>query len=129
MRAELLHLALFLGIGAHHPHAGEALLHARRDVGEALLDLGEQCVDALAEELGGERHQRHGHESEQGEAAVDPRHEEERAGGGEEGVGAVHDRRAAEHADRLEVVGRPRHQVAGGVVWKKPGGCFSRWPK
>ena len=40
-------------------------------------------------------------------------HEDQRAGGEHHGVGRVHDRRAEQHADGVQVVGGARHDVAG----------------
>src|SRR5580704_15408650 len=46
---------------------------------------------------------------------ADGEHESERAGGEDDGVRRVHDGRAEQHADGVEIVGSARHDVAGAV--------------
>ena len=43
-------------------------------------------------------------------------HVRQRGGGEDDGVGAVHDGRAEQLAHGVQVVGRPRHDVAGAVL-------------
>ena len=59
-----------------------------------------------------------GTKCEEGKPGTDAIHEGQRGRGEDDGVGAVHDRRAEELANGVEVVGGSRHDVAGagGVV-------------
>ena len=57
-----------------------------------------------------------GSEGDQRELGADGEHEAEGAGGEDERVGRVHDGRAEEHADGVEVVGGAGHDVAGAVA-------------
>ena len=50
------------------------------------------------------------------ELGADGEHEAERAGGEDEGVGRIHDGRAEQHADGIQVVGGARHDVARAVA-------------
>ena len=111
-------LGFFLGEGADEARAGEVLLGLGGDVGEHGLDALEAAVDAGAEVLDEDRGHRQRNEGEEGQLGADAIHEGQRGRGEDDGVRAVHDRWAEEHADRVEVVGGARHDVAGamGVV-------------
>ena len=115
-------LGVFLGEGADEARAGEVLLRLGGDVGEHGLDALEAAVDALAEGLdedGGERQRDEGAER---ELRADADHEGQRRGGEDDGVGRVHDGRAEELADGVEVVGGAGHDVAGAVGVVEAGG-------
>ncbi len=111
-RFEFGDLRPFLRVGADHAHAGEVLLHLRRDLAEHRLDALEALVNAPPEILdhdagNGQRQKRI-----EREPRTDRDHEDERARGEHDGIGGVHDRRAEQHADGVEVVGGARHDVA-----------------
>ena len=109
-------LGLLAGEGSDQAGAGEVLLGLRGDLAEAGLDALEALVDAVAEELDEEAGQRHRSPGQQGQPGADAQQEEERADGEEDRVGRVHQGRAEQHADRVEVVGHAGHDVAGAVV-------------
>ena len=52
----------------------------------------------------------------EGELGADGQHEAQRAGGEDKGVGRVHDGRAEQHPDRIQIVGGARHNVARAVA-------------
>jgi hypothetical protein len=109
-------LGFFAGKGAHQPCAGVVLLSLRADLGEAGLDALEAVVNSAAEVLHqhtGQRHRRPGH---QGEPGADAEQEKQGEYGEEEGVGAVHQGGAEQHAHGAQVVGQPGHDVAGAIA-------------
>ena len=114
-------LRFLLREGADEACAGEVLLGLRGDVGEHGLDALEARVNACAEVLHehGREGQRHEREERQARAGAD--HVRQRRGGEDDGVGAVHDGRAEQLANGAEVVGRPRHDVAGAVLLEEAG--------
>ena len=68
----------FLVVGAHDAHAGERLLHDRAEVGELRLNRLEARVDRAAEVLHADRHERQRQQRNQGQPAVDRRHQDDR---------------------------------------------------
>ena len=109
-------LGFFAGEGADEAGAGVVFLGLRGDVGEAGLDALEAGMDAAAEVLDEDAGQRHGREGDQRQIGADAQHEEEREDGKEDGVGAVHEARAEQHAHGVQVVGHARHDVAGAIA-------------
>ena len=108
--------AFFLHVGANQASAGKVLLGAGGDVGEHGLNAFEAFVDAAAESLdhdadGGQRQERV-----EREPGADGDHEGQRARGVDDGVRRVHDRGAEQHADRVQVIGGARHDVAGAMA-------------
>jgi hypothetical protein len=74
------HLALFTRERAHHPHAGQVLLHARGDLAEVVLHGAGARMDAPPEDRHHSRHDRHGHERQQRHRRLGAQHHHERAG-------------------------------------------------
>ena len=98
-------LGFFAGEGADQPRAGVVFLGLRGDVGEAGLDALEAVMNSAAEVLHQDAGQRHGRQGHQGEPGADAQQEKQRADGEEDGVGAVHQSRAEQHAHGIQVVG------------------------
>ena len=73
-------------------------------------------MNASAESLDHDAHRRQRQERVKREPGTDGDHEGQRARGVDEGVGRVHDGGAEQHADRVQVVGGARHNVAGAVT-------------
>ena len=109
-------LRFFAGKGADQPRAGVVLLGLRADLGEAGLDALEAVVNPAAEVLHQDAGQRHGRPGDQGEPGADAQQEKQRAHGEEDGVGAVHQRRAEQHAHGIQIIGQPGHDVAGAIA-------------
>ena len=57
-----------------------------------------------------------GRKAKSSELGADGQHEPESAGGEDDGVRRVHDGRAEQHADGIEIVSSARHDVAGAVA-------------
>ncbi len=112
---------LLAGEGADQAHAGVVFLGLRGDVGEAGLDALEAVVNLAAEVLDEDAGQRHGRQRDQREIGADAQHEEERKDGEEDGIGAVHERRAQQHAHGVQVVGHAGHDVAGAIALVEAG--------
>ena len=64
--------------------------------------------------------QRHWRQCHQGQVGADPQHEEERKDREEDGVRAVHQRWAQQHAHGIQIVCHAGHDVAGAVALVKP---------
>jgi hypothetical protein len=116
--SERCDLGVLLREGANQARAGEVLLGLGRDVGEHGLDAFEAAVDALPEGLHQNRGQRQRADGAKGQLGAQVDHEGQREYREEQAVCAVHDCRAQELPHRIQIVGRPRHDVAGpmGVV-------------
>ena len=109
-------LGLFLHVGADEAGAGKVLLGARGDVGEHGLNAFEALVNAAAKSLDHDAHRGQRQKSVEREPGADRDHEGQRARGVNEGISRIHDGRAKQHADRVEVVGGARHDVAGAMA-------------
>ena len=110
---ESLEFRRLLPVGPHHAHAGEGLLDNGAQVGKLGLDRLEPAVDRRPEDADRDRHERERHQRNGRQARVQAEHEHERHHEHDDRVGRVHHRRPSHHAHRVQVVGRPRHQVAG----------------
>ena len=108
-----------LVVGPQHAQAGQVLLHPDADPGEVLLDGLELLVRAAAEVSYRQRDQRHGREDDQSEQPVRPSHDGEHRRDHNPDLGRVHQPRPQQGAHLGEVVGHPRHQVAGAVALVK----------
>ena len=115
-------LGVFLREGADQARAGEVLLRLGGDVGEHGLDALEAAMDALAEGLHQHRRERQRADGAQRQLRADADHERQRGRGEDEAVGRVHDGRAEQLADGVQVVGGARHDVAGAVGVVEAGG-------
>ena len=115
-RFEGANLGLFLHVGANQARSGEILLRARGDVGEHGLDALEALVNAAAESLNDDADGGQRQEGVERQPRADRDHEGQRARGVDDRVGRVHDRRAEQHADRIQIVGGARHNVAGAIA-------------
>ncbi len=113
--AEALELGVLLAIGAHHPNARQRFLHDRADFRQLRLDLLESLVDGAAEELDRQRHERQRNQAKQRQPGVDRDHQRQGDDEPQQRVRRVHHRRADHHAHGIQIVGGPRHQVAGAV--------------
>ena len=114
-------LRILLREGADETCAGEVLLGLRGDVREHGLDALKAAMDARAEVL--HQHGREGQwqKGEEGEARADAQHEGHGRCGEDQRVGRVHDSRAEQLADRVQVIGAARHDVAGAVALEELG--------
>ena len=109
---ERANLGLFLHVGANQARSGKILLGARGDVGEHSLDALEALVNAAAESLDDDADGRQWEECVERQPGADRDHECQRASGVDDRVGRIHDRGAKQHADRVQIVGGARHDVA-----------------
>src|SRR5208337_1322948 len=109
-------LGLLLHIGADDAGAGKVFLGAGRDVGEHGLDAFEAFVNAASEILDDDAGDGQRQKRKYGQLGADGQHEAQGAGGEDDGVGRVHDGRAEQHPDRVQVVGGARHNVARAIA-------------
>ena len=119
-------LRLLAGKGADEANAGVILLGLGGDIGEAGLDALEPVVNFAAEILDDDAGRRHGRERYKRQVGADAQHEEKRKDAEEDGIGAVHERRAEQHAHRVQVVGHAGHDVAGAIALVEAGVLRSR---
>ena len=112
---EALELGCLLPVGPHHPHAREGFLGDRAQVGQLCLDRLEAPVDGRTEYADRDRHERQRHQRDGGQARVQAEHEHQGRHEDDDRAGRVHHRRPRHHAHRVQVVGGPRHEVAGAV--------------
>ncbi len=109
---EVADLRFFLRERPHDARAGKVFLGARGNIGEAGLDALEALVNAAPEILDDNRHHGQRRKRVQRQARAGVVHEDQRADGEDDGIGRVHDRRAQQVADGVQVIGRARHDVA-----------------
>src|SRR5580658_630803 len=109
-------LGLLLHIGADDAGAGEVFLGAGRDVRKHGLNALEALVNAASEILDDYAGYGQRQKGEERQLRADGQHKSQRSGGGNNGVGRIHDRRAQQHTDGVEVVGGAGHDVAGAVA-------------
>ena len=111
---ELGELVVLAGEDAHDARAGHVLFSGRGDVGDLLLHVAQDGLQAAAEADGGEQQQRQERQAEQGELPVQHEHQH-RDGDHREEVGGEEDQAVAqEHAHVLDVGHGARHELAGG---------------
>ena len=106
-------LVCLAGVRLDDVDAGEGLLHAGGELGEALL----HAERALHQQPAGPLHDEEGHrvdgERGDGQARIDREHDGEAVDVVDGRVDEVEDARAEEHADRRHVVHQPGHEVPG----------------
>src|ERR1019366_4225540 len=110
---EALDFRLLLHISANQPRSGKDFLRFGRDVGEHGLDALEALVNLAAKVLHHDAYYGQWQEGEQGKPGADAQHEHQRARGEHHGIGGVHYAGPGQHAHRIQIVGRPRHDVDG----------------
>ncbi len=116
-------LGLFLGEGADEAGAGEVLLGLGGDVGEHGLDALEAAVNAVRRSTGrGRRRGAAGPKAQSVSLGLMRIMNGSAAAVKTMAVGGVHDGRAEELADGVEVVGGAGHDVAGAVGVVEAGG-------
>ena len=111
--AEAGQLGLLLPVGAHDPDAGQRFLGHRRQLGQLGLDLLEPAMNRRAEAIDRQRHERQRDQRHPGQPRVDRQHQPDGDDEDDAGRDRVHHRRPGHHPHRRQVVGGPRHQVAG----------------
>ena len=116
---ECSYLCVLLGIRSHDAHPRKILLRAGGDLREEVLNFFEAYVDLLAEEFYGQRYERHGHEQKQRQLPINQEHERQDHDHHEDRLQAVHDHRSGKLAHGGQIVGGPRHQVAGSMFMKE----------
>ena len=109
-------LGLLLHISPDDTGAREIFLGAGRDVGEHGLNAFEAFVNAAPEILDDNTGDGQRQKGVEGELGADGQHEAQSAGGEDDGVGRVHDGRAEQHPNRVQVVGGAGHNVARAVA-------------
>ena len=77
------------------------------------MNLFKALVDLPPEILNYDAGDRQRQESVEGQLGADLHHVDERPCGEHQRVGGIHDRRAEQHTDRIQVIGGARHDVAG----------------
>ncbi len=112
---ELPDLRFLLRVSPNHTHTREIFLDAAADVGKHLLDGFEAIVNAASEQDHRHADHRRGNEAEQRQPPIHPGHDGNQKESGEECLGEVHDAGAEHHANRVQIVGGARHDVAGAV--------------
>ena len=112
--AELVRLGVLLPVGPHDAHAGEVFVDVAREDAELVLDGERADVDLLPQRHHHQRQPEEGSERQQGETGAHGQHDREHQGNPHRRVHRVHQRGAGGHPRREEVVGGPRHEVAGG---------------
>ena len=109
---ELLDLARRERVGAHDRHPAQVLLGLGREVRQLLLDGDRLGVGAGVVAAGHGDEQRVRREGGQGEPGVHAEHDDQGSRVDDRRVDEGQEAEADEHRDALEVVGRPRHEVA-----------------
>ena len=99
-------------VSPHYAHAREILLSARRYVGEHRLYPLEALVNAAPEILNNNADNRQGQKSIHRKSRADVPHEDQGAGGENNGIGRIHDGRRQQHANCVQIIRRPGHDVA-----------------
>ena len=111
--AEAPQLALLLRERLHHADAADVLLGLGGELGDPLLDLLRRRPVALAVAVRDPDHERGGGERDQREARIEGEHHDRRDHDRDRRLDQEDQPVAQEEADRLEVDGRARHQLAG----------------
>ena len=106
----------FLGKGAYQAGAGEVLLGLRGDVGEHGLDALEAGVDAAQRTAPGCWPGAWATSATRVSYGLMRSMKIQGDDGEQDGVGAVHDGRAEQHAHGVQVVGHAGHDVAGAML-------------
>ena len=117
--AERRDLGRLLGIRFDHSLARERLLGVVGHRRELLLDLGEALLDPRAGD--DEHHDRRGRDQRRPDGQAGAQLEHQHQGDNDEQAGAEHGigGRAEQLPHRREVVGGPRHEVAGAITLKE----------
>ena len=114
-------LVLLTAVGAHDAHARQGFLGDGADGRELLLDGLEAFVDGFADHVDQNRERRQRDEGQQRETPVERQHQRDDRDEREHGVRQVHERGPDHHAHGVQVVGGPRHQVAGAIALEVAG--------
>ena len=88
------------------------------------LDALEAVVNFASQRLHENASQRQGDKGDEGQEWADAEEEKQRAYREQDGIGAIHDGGAQQHADGVEVIGHPGHDVAGAVLVVIRSGLF-----
>ena len=102
----------FLRVRLHDADAGEVLLRARRDLAKLILHRAVALTYALPDDDEQDCNQRHHGERVERQPRVDAHHRDGCDREGDDGVAEIRDTRPGHHADRREVIGGARHQIA-----------------
>ena len=102
-----------LDIGFHHADTRQVFLHARTDICEQFLDFPIPRVDAPCHAVHGKCQERHGDQRAQGQFPIDQAHHGKPQGQGNGRIEEHPDSKTQKHANRIDIVGRSGHQVAG----------------
>ncbi len=113
--AEALDLPRLHGVGPHHRHAGEVLLHLGGEHAELLLDGDGLLVHRVAESLGRQHQERRRRQRPEGEPGIDAPHGGQRAGEGQRGRHQHGAAEARQGADIAHVAGGARHEITGAM--------------
>ena len=113
---EAANLGFFLCVGAHHAHARQIFLRFGGKHRERRLNLFVERVDHFAEVPDGDGDDGHGEKNPKRERAREPEHQDDGEDHANDGLAAVHDARAEDHAHGVQIVGGARHQFAGAVA-------------
>ena len=105
-------LRIFLRVSANHPDAGEILLGTRGNVREHGLNSFEPLMNATSEILDHHAGHRQWQEGVKRQLGTDGHHEAQGGRGEHHRVRRIHDGRAQQHAHRIQIIGRPGHNVA-----------------
>src|SRR5579862_5992689 len=106
-------LGCFLPIRANDSRAGEILLSVRRHSTEMVLDRFESLVDDPPEPYHENGEEGHRDQRNAGEHWTITQHESQREHAAGDRRDQVHDGGSRRHPDRAQVVGEPRHDIAG----------------
>ena len=109
---ELLLASLLLRERLHDMDADDRLLRHRGDVAELLLDVAQDRVRDVAVAVGDRDDQRRDREREEGELPLDHEQHDHHRRDGEDVLEEEDQAEPEEEADRLQVDGGPRHQLA-----------------
>ena len=118
---ELLHLALLLAEGPHHPHAGEVLLQNRAHAALRLIAVAEVLVHHLEEPHGEQEQRRHQDHADEGDLHAAAQQDRQGDDHHQHRVDHLHHLHGEEAADGVHIGGAALDQVAGfglGMVGK-----------
>ena len=113
---EFANLRAFLGKRPHDADARQIFLHPAADIGKLRLDPFEPLMNPLAEPDHGEADERRRQDGQQRQSPVETQHDRDREQKGQSRFETVHDARAQQHADLIQIVGGARHNVAGALA-------------